>query len=323
MYDVEEFRQNSVDIVSKFVNNPLFQENPAFARAVKHFFFDIDSVCHRSSITHVQEDEHSIRATRAMQNNSVGFFIEKLDDQTRIAVGLPSSDYVDAFICRCGTEGPYGYVESEGRNINYKNTSEMIVGVKVDGSLTVLENSAMALDINIQGNTPGSISAKRKEYDSNGVMYSEYDRVYSEYQFSAQYAWLNSLSSDLVYLSYHPEISECTQESTIQRNTFDTAIVDRKDFKNDITYHSVLPLHTEYTSYLADMVFATSEMYPTRSIIPPRSYEEAASIIAQEKNPKVAEGLKKYIKPGYSYDSTDPNSGFVYSNPTLNTANRL
>ena len=289
MYDVKEITDQL--IINKLIElgaNSLFFENPSFCDFLNQI---------KSTISFAKGKVLVYR-----RGNGFDFqFENQLGEKKKLYLYCSSPDRINLFFQE-------DYVRQHNKEI-YKERFQRDLVVKLnlsDGSIT-MEDTHVIIDSNTKDNNKCNVKSwlYKTEYSPEGIEISNECRDHYE---TINMNYDRYILTNVIDYSGRILKKNCDHLYRIIRNNLDTAKVTYNDNVNNTFSNGVVILSQE--SGLRKMITSNSLLtsdVPT--IIMPLSEEEINSIISKESNPKVQEGLRKYVKDRSKYyynSSSDP-----------------
>lgn len=299
IYSVKDLRENLAEKVFGLGIDPKFMENPAYASAIAGI---TDLILQMNMLT--QESE-SISARE--EDGKISFGWESTNGH-KYSMTISSSN-PESFSCVRVEEGK-PYVNANGDNVREKNACELVASINRFGTMTLTEHRSYIINSNYDNKISNLSSADMKEYTPEGVMSKECAISLPDCELPLSF---DHLSEDTMLQFARESFTgrwKYDKKTIVTRDKLDTARMSVED-EHGIIYDSTVSLNDQYG--LREMVPALAvNQYPERVVIPALSHDKIEEMISREKNPKVAEGLRKYAvdRESYSYDSS-LDKGFV------------
>lgn len=296
MYNLYELIEHLGEKVTTLGIDPRFKENPAFSSVIH----EIDILL--SSMNLEKEEKEKLHVT--VKEGRISFSCTT--NQGRKYTCEISCSSPETFKCifteeRSPKEQPY----------REKYVIEKKATIDEYGFITLTTCGANIHSIEGDQNHCSITSrAERSYYTSYGIMRDKEIKTFKPGELFSSFD--GASINDMLYTPRQgfdgQFFSDKYQSRTLlTRERLDVARVVIDDKKRQTMYVASLPLNQEFG--LRDMYINGGYSYPREVVIPPLSKEEIEEKIARERDPKVMEGLRAYVKDRetYSYDSkNDP-----------------
>ncbi len=301
-YTIKELREKLPEILLGLGIDPRFKENPAFTSAVAQIdghIGDMNLLDAEKEIAFVKDGKIDFSCRNGSRKYSLSI----------------SSSSPKTFSCICTREDePYVSTEN-GQYVTIKDVTEEVATINDKGCISLTTNSAMIDNMDCIGfkcNIGNWVD--KKDYTIDGVMTQREYRSFPRYNFTksvndisvneALYDSRNAFGGGYLFDKYDVV-------SVATRDKFDTAYVYYYNKTKNIRYKSVCQLNNEHG--LKEMGVPVEGSFQPEVYIPALSQETIEAMIQKERDPKVAEGLRKFAvgRETYSYNSAQDPS-FVY-----------
>jgi len=309
-YSVKELRDKLVEHVLGLGINSKFKENPAFSSVISQ----IDNL-----IAQMNMFEASEKVTADEENNRITFeWRSQTGEKYSMIISCPKPETIEAI----KVEEKTAFIGKNGKLIKEKNVIENIATLDKYGGINLISNSSTIDNVDCQiGKCNNTTSSERKYYISKGIMTEREYKGFSTAELSVD---LDKAKIDEMliiprnaFIIGSPWHNKYDSRTLLVRDKLDTARIASEDRTKGIEYRAITPLDQEHG--LRNMnLSGGNDPYPQDIEIFPLSQEEIETMIENENNSKVEEGLRELAKgrTTYSYDSSKDEK-FYYKNDSL------